>query len=898
MSIERKIKITLDASSAKASIDELAKKLNTLTGSTGNLTSAQRRQARSQTNLNKKIVDTNRSLNAMNGLLRKVATAATIFTGIRLADDFNELQNRLRITLQEGEKLVDVQESIIDVSLRTRSALAENALLYLRLSNSVDRTVTSQAELLKITETVNKAVQLGGSSAQEAAGAVRQFTQIISAGFSSGFSQEINSISEQTPGLFKLIENGLRETSKEFRELEESGLGAVKILKTFSEEGIGDLDTLLEAINSQFEVTNEEFKKIDVTVSKALGNLKTGIEAYIGRADDALNITPKLAQKINDLAINFDDFAFEVTVLTAAMGAALAATILITAAMGAFNAVLLVTKRNLVGVSKIGLLFVKFVRILTPIGVAFTVISLAVVALIKDIGVFEDGLITVGDKFTDISGLAKAIFKTIGDRFKNFASNIIGTLSAVANNIRMLLTGFYERWFKRDVDLVIDAFNFLGNKVSEIFGFILDIIPFKAMAEAARDNINTVIGFFVLLGRSVSIVFEGLKQGFKDIFNNGINLIKALGPALIAAGKLNFKEAGEILSTAFADSFSGSLIGDFETLFSEAKGILGDTDFLGEIISQSEVSVEKFKQFVSAIPEAVRDSFESSLDFITFAWTEFKEDVEKNIDSLNKKITGTPLSLELEIDPEKINLFEQIELRLQLLGENLAFLGKNIVKNLGSLFSKESAVTAFGGFADAIEDIFSKIGKSLNLESIKDNFAEIRDAMAESIISFTDLFSTLSSIRQDKLDEELRTSVNLSDEERAAKEKNAKASFDNSKRLTLAGIALQTGLAIMNALAQTTPNFLINLANAAGAAAMGAAQYAKANAQQYKAPSAPSGGGISAGSSSISNNTQNVTTTVNITGGVGFSIEDLQKIFDDDVVIINKDSAQGRQLRG
>ena len=41
-------------------------------------------------------------------------------------------------------------------------------------------------------------------------------------------------------------------------------------------------------------------------------------------------------------------------------------------------------------------------------------------------------------------------------------------------------------------------------------------------------------------------------------------------------------------------------------------------------------------------------------------------------------------------------------------------------------------------------------------------------------MGITTLFSTLSDIRQQKLDEELRTSTTLSDEERATKEANAK----------------------------------------------------------------------------------------------------------------------------
>jgi len=52
-----------------------------------------------------------------------------------------------------------------------------------------------------------------------------------------------------------------------------------------------------------------------------------------------------------------------------------------------------------------------------------------------------------------------------------------------------------------------------------------------------------------------------------------------------------------------------------------------------------------------------------------------------------------------------------------------------------------------------------------------------------------------------------------------------------------------------------------------------------------------------AAQSNITNNTQSSSTTINISGGVGFTTDDLTALFDSDAVIINRDSAQGRALR-
>lgn len=154
---------------------------------------------------------------------------------------------------------------------------------------------------------------------------MRQFTQIVSSGFVSGFSQELNSLIEQTPGLFNVLEDGLREVSSEFRELEESGLSGIKILKTFSEEGLGDIDLLLSALATQYNDVNQSFEKVTVTVSKALGNVRTALEEYIGKADDASGFTENLANAINDVALNFDEYAARIVPLIKAIGIAASA---------------------------------------------------------------------------------------------------------------------------------------------------------------------------------------------------------------------------------------------------------------------------------------------------------------------------------------------------------------------------------------------------------------------------------------------------------------------------------------------------------------------------------------------------------------------------------------------
>ena len=799
MALEKKIKVSIDASAAKKEIDALVSKMNGISGPIDRATGSTSKLDKSTKNLNSRIISTNRSLNAMSGLLTKIASAATVITGIKLADDFNELQNKLRLTIQEGESLIGIQEKLVDVSQQTRSSLQENALLYLRLSEAVDRTKTSQEELFRVTETVGKAIQVGGSSAQEAQGALRQFTQIISSGFTTGFSQELNSLSEQTPGLFKLIADGLRDTSQEFRDLEASGLSSIKILKIFSEKGIGDLDTLLAAIASQAGNIDKRFSSVNITVSKALKNLRTGIEEYIGIADDATGFTTKLAEKINEVALNFDDFVDDLKSFVIAGGAAITTFVTLTVVTKAFGAAMFLANNGLKAFILSLVKVANVAKIFTPVGLAITAASVAVGVLVAKTVKFENGLIRVGSRVTTFSGLIKAVTKTLNDRFQILFENIKIFASSTVDafyNITISVSKFFDSLSDKD------------SALKKFLAFFIIDIP-KALKEFA----NNIIGSFVFVGKAIAAIAVNIKESYERTFDDIYERAKLNAQAVAFLVKGNVvaalalrNQAKKIGEDAEDDAF------DLSSKLSESFKSAFETDFVGDALTSTF--------------EFIESSGESTISKLKFAWGDFKgfmselkDEIESNIEPI-VTAAAAPIGIRSSTFEEQIGFWERL---------------------IGLIKDGASAIV---DFAATYSDEFN--------------------AMGDAMLAFSGLLSTLSDLRQKELDDELKTSTTLSDEERKVKEKNAKAAFENSKQLTLAGIALQTGLAIMNALADTTqPSTFVRVANATAAAAIGATQYAKANAQTYSAPSPPSASNTNVATENISN-TQ---VTVNITGG-------------------------------
>jgi len=909
-------KLNKDLMAGKISVANYNRSLATTISRYNSVTSAGKK-------LNKGVIETNRSMNAFKGLAAKIAAGATLITGVKLADEFNELQNKLRLTVQPGESLVSVQERLIQTSLTTRSSLQENALLYLRLSNAVDRNVVSQEELFSITETVNKAVQLGGSSAQEAAGAVRQFTQIISSGFVSGFSQEINSLSEQTPGLFNLIVDGLRETSEEFRNVEAAGNKGVSGLKRFSEEGIGDLDMLLKAINSQFTVTDENFSKIGITVSKAMGNVRTALTAYIGKVDDATGFTEALALKINDIALNFEDYAN--TMISVFKKIALAAGVLAGVMGGVFLRGMLAAAGGMIAANAAaGTLAARLLIFAGPIGAAAG--FLATLFLMSSKGkettkVIEDlndeiGLLPSAIKLMTDSRLSLEMQKNI-EKTKELKAQLKSLNEQNTEGQQTLPSG------KRDVPVDLPANSNAISSRDEITNAMANTY---GMSTAAMDAANS----------QLTSEREAAQAELKSSIAETTRLIRAAEGervALIAQSSSNASAASRDAANKMFEAEASRLF-KTETLEKEYnKKIVELTIARNDLVTEAEK--EKADKVIAEVTRVYNESAEKDKEaaaerlaaFIT-SFDNEKQIIERNAAdrlALAREIIindkGLLTKLELQIEAEKIAALaalkgtedtserDAIAARLAaiisstkseqyLIEERYAAERKFIDDNMTNRIEAEAIKSALRKKeTDEINAL-----TDAELEGIQKYKAGI-NAVGDAATAFTGLFSGLSDARVSKLNKELSETEDMSDEERRTKEANAKGSFETSKKLTLAGIAMQTGLAVMNALSDTTVlNPYVRAANAAGALAMGASQYASANSQKYSAPTGPSGSvgspSSSSGASNVSNNTSSTTININAGNSSPAAIASALQSYinDNDGIIINPDSSQGRLL--
>lgn len=204
-----------------------------------------------------------------------------------------ELDNRLRtLTRTEAARLV-LYQAIFEISQKSYGNLNATTASYQLLAGAVGALGLSQQQTLRIQETANKAIALGGSSAQQAAAGMIQFVQALGGGVLR--AEEYNSLIEQTPGLLDAITTGLREVSG-FAGVGRENLRGLVI------EGELTAEVLVRALTAAAADVDARFSQLAPTLSHGFTQIKNAAQdSFRGLQNEAGIISSALSK----LAENF-----------------------------------------------------------------------------------------------------------------------------------------------------------------------------------------------------------------------------------------------------------------------------------------------------------------------------------------------------------------------------------------------------------------------------------------------------------------------------------------------------------------------------------------------------------------------------------------------------------------
>jgi len=209
--------------------------------------------------------------------IRGLAIGATVAGLARMADAMTNLDARLKITAGSADEYARANGLVFDIAQRTRSELGATATLYTRLTSALKDTGASQAEVARLTETINKSFQIFGATSSEAAAASVQLAQGLAAGALRG--DEFNSVNEQAPIIMDALAKSLGVTKGELRAMAEDGKITASAVRKALGEAAADID--------------EKFAKIPPTIGGALTQLSNSLQATVGwfnQAGGASNI--------------------------------------------------------------------------------------------------------------------------------------------------------------------------------------------------------------------------------------------------------------------------------------------------------------------------------------------------------------------------------------------------------------------------------------------------------------------------------------------------------------------------------------------------------------------------------------------------------------------------------
>lgn len=245
-----------------------------------------------------------------------VAGALSAATLVSYADSWQQAANRIAAAGEVINGVGPRLEQLTNIALRSRTGLDATTELYVGLRRATEALEPSQAQLLKVTENVNKAFVVGGANAQTQAAGILQLTQALQSGVLQG--DELRSLRENAPLIAQAIADSLNVPIGKLKEL--------------GEEGALTADVVFKALLRLGTNVETQFARTQATVEQALGNLRTSVIRFVGQLDQQEGITAGLAQGILTLGKNIDAIA---PVALAAGAALLAAFLPATSAIAA-----------------------------------------------------------------------------------------------------------------------------------------------------------------------------------------------------------------------------------------------------------------------------------------------------------------------------------------------------------------------------------------------------------------------------------------------------------------------------------------------------------------------------------------------------------------------------------
>lgn len=204
----------------------------------------------------------------------------------RAGDEMSASLGRIRAATGSLEAARDVYGQLFQLSLQTGQSVADSAGQFARFAIASKEIGATNAQAVRLVETMQKAAIVGGASTQEAAAAAMQLGQALASGVLQG--EELRSILENMPNLASALA----------REL---GVG-IGQLRQMGSEGKLTADVVMPALLRAGQDINRQYEQMPITMSRAFDQLTVASAGFASKLDEALGLSQAIARSLGAAA--------------------------------------------------------------------------------------------------------------------------------------------------------------------------------------------------------------------------------------------------------------------------------------------------------------------------------------------------------------------------------------------------------------------------------------------------------------------------------------------------------------------------------------------------------------------------------------------------------------------
>lgn len=217
--------------------------------------------------------------NLMTDTRRLGAFIFIMINAFRTLKEFSEqldrmtvVRNKIRSLYEDEKQVTEVTDAIYRSAQDARTSMDSFATTFLKVQLSTEQYGLSAEQAIQITNTLAKAMVVGGATASETASVMLQFSQALSKGKLDG--DEFRSVMENSPVLMRAL---AREAGKVMGVV---GAGQKELMQ-WSRKGQLTIDILLQALlNAEGEI-GERFNRTSETIDQSFTKLSNTWSIFI-----------------------------------------------------------------------------------------------------------------------------------------------------------------------------------------------------------------------------------------------------------------------------------------------------------------------------------------------------------------------------------------------------------------------------------------------------------------------------------------------------------------------------------------------------------------------------------------------------------------------------------------